>query len=92
MRGFRKERTISKPVKVGGSETFTLVGKAAMQVTVQANTDKDGRVTLTIKPPNQGEITYACCCGKYFPVITRHVTPDGERLIIAVMAKPCVKK
>jgi hypothetical protein len=49
-------------------------------------------MTMTVKPPKLDEITYACACGKFFPIITNHLTPDNERLIIAVMAKPCKKK
>ena len=52
--------------------------------------DADGRISLTIKPPGLDKITYGCSCGKFFPVVTPHETKEGEVLIIAVMAKPCM--
>jgi hypothetical protein len=39
-----------------------------------------------------GEITYSCCCGKYFPIITRYQTKDNERLIIAIGVHCCDKE
>ena len=42
-----------------------------------------------IPPPLVGEITYMTICGKFFPIVTRYQTKDKDRLIIAVMVKPC---
>jgi hypothetical protein len=36
-----------------------------------------------------GEITYSTICGKCFPIVTRFQTKDRERLIVAVMVRPC---
>jgi len=46
---------------------------------------------MTIKPPTLGEITYSTTCEKFFPIVTRYVTKDKERLIIAIMVEPCKK-
>ena len=46
------------------------------------------RVRLAVKAPLAGEITYTTCCSKFFPIMTRYLTKDNERLIIAIMVKP----
>jgi hypothetical protein len=90
--GFVLYGTSRKSVRMGDSAQFNLVGKAKAEVTVNAKTDDEGRVTLTIKPPTLDEITYSCTCGKFLPILTDYYTPDRKRLIIAVMARPCKKK
>jgi hypothetical protein len=90
--GFLLVNTIKEPIKMGGSKQFDLVGKTKVDVTVNAKTDDEGRVTLTIKPPKMDKITYSCTCGKFLPILTEHYTSDNKRLIIAIMAKPCKKK
>jgi len=90
--GFRVERVTKKSIKVGDKATFELVDEKEVLVILSERDPKDGRVTVTIKPPTVGDITYRCCCGKFFPVITRYVTKENERLIVAVMVKPCHKK
>ena len=87
--GFAVERCTCKPVKIGEKEEFPLVDEKIVVVILAEKNEKDNKVSLTIKPPTLGDITYTCCCGKYFPVVTRYVTKDNERLIIAVMVKPC---
>jgi len=62
----------------------------SLQTTLN-KTDDAGRMTITVKPPKLDEITYTCTCGKFFPIITNHYTIDKQRVIIAVMAKPCKK-
>ena len=56
---------------------------------VRARFTYDGR--MTIKPPMLGDITYTTCCERFFPIVTRHVTQDKERLIIAIMVEQCKK-
>jgi hypothetical protein len=90
--GFKLELMTSKSIKVGHKETFPLIEGQTIWVLVRERDDKSGCVSLTIKPPTWGEIEYTCCCGKFFPVITKHVTQNKEILIIAVMSKPCSKK
>ena len=64
----------------------------SVKVTVERGRDAKGWVSLTIKPPEMGEVTYACVCDKFFPVVTPYRTKKGETLILAVMAKPCTAK
>lgn len=88
--GFTIERTTTKEIKIGQEEKFPLLEEQVVVVIVLKE-DKEGRRSLSIKPPTLGEITYTCACGKFFPVITRYTTANKDRLIIAVMCKPCVK-
>lgn len=85
--GFRLERQSLKPVAIGQTGHFTQVEKQEVAVTVDQGADKDGKVKLTVKPPQVGEITLNIVFGKYFPVVTRFRTKNKERLIIAVMVK-----
>jgi hypothetical protein len=91
--GFRLERIYQKSHAPGQCETVKLVDKECVDLCVNEKTDAEGRVTLTIKPPEMGEITYACRCGAFFLVVTNYRTagPNRERLIIAVMARPCTR-
>ena len=82
--------THAKSIPVGGSTEFKLVDKATLTVKAERPRDADGRISLTIHPPELGEITYACACGKFFPVVTPYKTAKGDHLIVAVMAKPCM--
>lgn len=90
--GFDLHKTINKTLKIGESEEIELIGKARVSITVNEKTDDEGRMTITVRPPKLDEITYACTCGKFFPIITNYYTSDKQRLIIAVMAKPCKAK
>ena len=47
---------------------------------------------LRTQSPELGEVTYACACDKFFPVVTPYRTKKGETLIVTVMAKPCTMK
>ncbi|HVK17803.1 MAG TPA: hypothetical protein VM533_12710 [Fimbriiglobus sp.] len=90
--GFRVAAAMQKSVPVGKGHTFELPDKQSLKVKIDRPKGKDGRVGLTIRPPGLGEITYTCACDKFFPIVTPHTSSDGERLIIAVMAKPCTGK
>ena len=90
--GFRLVTLNCKPVAVGGKETFKLVEGETATVEVLQAADEEDRVRLTVKAPLMGEITYGTCCGKYFPMMTRYQTKDKDRLILAVMVKPCSAK
>jgi hypothetical protein len=90
--GFKLVSSEAKSVPVGDSVTFKLVDKQELKVKVEKPKDDNGRVGLTIKPPELGEVTYKCSCEKFFPVVTPYKTKAGEVLIVAVMAKPCVAK
>ena len=87
--GFALAKTFSESIKMGGSKSFNVIEKAKCEVTVNAKTDDEGRVTLTVKPPKVDQITYSCTCGKFLPILTDYYTADKKRLIIAIMARPC---
>ena len=90
--GFRLHATTQKSIPVGESHTFALADGKTMKVTIDTPKDKSGRIGLTLDAPGLGEIQYTCVCDKFLPVITPHVTKQGERLVIAVLAKPCTGK
>jgi hypothetical protein len=89
--GFKHVNTICESIKMGGSIKPKVVENATCEVTVNAKTDDEGRVTLTVKPPKVDQITYSCTCGKFLPILTDYYTADKKRLIIAIMARPCKK-
>src|SRR5208282_4838408 len=85
--GFRLATMASKMMQTGDSNTFPLVDKQAALVGVEQVPDKE-HVTLKVKPPDlTGEIVYTTLCGKYFPILTRYQTKEGDHLIVAIMAK-----
>ncbi|MBL8799364.1 MAG: hypothetical protein JNM56_36110 [Planctomycetia bacterium] len=90
--GFRIAHQSSKALNVGQREVFALVDREEASVTlVEVCPKDDNRYRLTVKAPMVGEITYSCCCSKFFPILTRYQTKNGERLILAVMVKPSKK-
>jgi hypothetical protein len=90
--GFRLAKTKSKSLSIDAQETFPLVDAERVTVVVEHGVDKDKRVGLRVRSSGVGEITYETKCGKCFPIVTRYQTKDNERLIIAVLARPCSKK
>ena len=66
--------------------------KAGQCFKYSSGNDKDGRFQMKITPPRMGDITYTtAACGKFFPIMTRYLTKDNERLIVAVMVKAAKK-
>jgi hypothetical protein len=92
LKGFELYRTINPTMKLGESIEVELIGKTKMGITLGEKADEAGRYTLTIRPPKLDEVQYACTCGRFFPIFTNYYTQEKQRLIIAVMAKPCKKK
>lgn len=92
LKGFRLARTTCKPLQVGEKDTFPLVEDQVVEVAVKHAPDKDNRVCLTVTPPRLGAITYKTCCKKFFPIVTGYLTKKDERLIIAIMVRPCGEK
>ena len=90
--GFRIHTTEAKSVSPGDSANFDLIDRQKMVVKVERPRDEQGRVGLKIRPPGLGEVTYTCTCDRFFPVVTAHRTREGETLIVAVMARPCLLK
>lgn len=91
--GFRLARTTSKALPLGKRDTFPLVDNEVLVVLLQPAEGKEGqdRIRLTVKAPLAGEIAYSCCSSKFFPILTRYITKDNERLIVAIMVKPAKK-
>lgn len=87
--GFQLAQTNSESCVVGKATKFALVDKEIAEVIVRHAANKENRVCLKVKPPQMGEITYSSTCGKFFPILTRYQTMNNERLIIAIMVKPC---
>ena len=85
--GFRLGRSTTKALAAGESHRFPLVEDEVAVVLVDHLLDEEKRVGLTVKPPQAGDISYSTVCGKFFPILTRCQTKDGDRLIVAVMAK-----
>lgn len=95
LKGFRLERTSAEKLLLGETHTFDLVGDQKVEVTVNKERNKDGRIVLTIKPPKLKQITYECVCDKYFGMATQYYVGKGkdrQQLFIAVMGKPCGAK
>jgi hypothetical protein len=92
LKGFKVLETSAKSIAVGDSAKFSLVEKQELSIKVEKPKDENGRVGMTIKPPELGEIKYTCACDKYFPIVTSYKTKSGETLIILVMSKPCAAK
>lgn len=91
--GFKYHVSEAKSVAPGDKTTFTLIDGHKLEVKVQRARDENDRVSLAIRPPGLGEVTYTCTCDRFFPVVTPHRTRDGgETIIVAVMARPCVMK
>lgn len=92
LKGFTHASTQTRSIPIGESAQFKLIEQAIMIVRVQRQRDEENRIGLSIKPPELGEISYACTCNKFFPVVTPYKTDQGDHLIVAVMAKPCPGK
>jgi len=90
--GFRLKTCSCKKLSVGDKVNFDLVDDQVAEVSIQQGPGKDDRIGLTVKPPMAGKIVYSSCCEKFFPIITRYETKDGERLIIAVCVHCCCDK
>jgi len=84
--GFKIHNSQFKPVSLGQKEKFDLVNDQSADVTVISRQDDKKRISLAVKPPTVGEITYSICYDKFFPIVTRYVTAN-ERLIIAIMVQ-----
>jgi hypothetical protein len=86
---FRLQKTEVRDINVGQKESIVLLENNGHSADVKliAKDDSKKRVTIEVKPPMVGAITYATVYDKFFPIVTRAVV-NGERLIIAVMVKP----
>jgi hypothetical protein len=90
--GFKLHQTLDTSIRDRESGVLELVEQQVLRVKIEQPRNAAGRVKLTIRPPGMGDITYECVCGKYLPVVTPYVTKNGDRLILAIMASPCLGK
>jgi hypothetical protein len=90
--GYRLGKTGHRDINVGQKEAIKLFDDKDYSTDVKliAKNDSKKRVTLEVKPPLIGAISYETCYDKFFPIVTRAMV-DGERLIIAIMVSPADK-
>jgi hypothetical protein len=86
--GFKIVEGQNKRVRIGDTGTFKLDGDEEFKVKVDRGRDKDGSIGLTVSPPGSGEISYSCTSGKYVPFVTDVTTKAGDKILVAVMARP----
>jgi hypothetical protein len=91
LKGFELHSMECKSLAVNEKWTCKLVDGQEARIVIHKGADKDNQVELKIKAPKQGDIVYGTVCGKFLPIVTRFKTKSKERLIIAVMVKPCNK-
>jgi hypothetical protein len=89
---FAVARMCCKPIPVGSSHTFPLVGNWSALVAVDHCCPKDERICVTVTPPKLGQFTYTAACGKFLPIVTSCRTARGELLILAVRVQSCPGK
>jgi hypothetical protein len=93
LKGFKLLTMECKSLAINQKYQFKLVEGQEAKVVIHRGADKNNWVELKVKAPLQGCIVYECVCGKFLPIITRYKTKKkDERLIIAIMVKPCHKK
>jgi hypothetical protein len=92
-KGFKLVNMNCQSVAPGQPWKVKLVDNQEAVVVIHHGADQHNRVELKVGAPLQGEIVYGTVCGKFLPIITRYTTKDRQdRLIIAVMVRPCHKK
>ena len=90
--GFKLDHTEEQTLKLGETKKFKTTGGQMVEVTVNKERNEKGRITLTIKPPKMGQITYECVCDKFFATATEHYEGKGKdraQLFVAIKATPC---
>ena len=87
LQGFTLADVLRESLTVGQWKSFALPEGQKLMVRVNQDKGADGRVGLTIQPPESGEITYSCVSRKFYPAVTPVQTPAGQ-MVVAVMAQP----
>jgi hypothetical protein len=90
--GFHSPKETKKDIPLNSPEKFTLVDDQVVVIEVERAADQDNKNVIRVQPPTLGEIKYDTSCGKFFPIITKYETKDGEVLIIAIRVQPCKGK
>lgn len=79
-------------IKTGENGTFKLDGTEELKVRVDRPRDQNGSIGLTVFPPGAAEISYSCTSGKFVPFVTEVTTKAGDKILVAVMARPDVRR
>jgi hypothetical protein len=88
-KSFKLHTMQSKSLKPGEKVSMPIVENKKLDMLIKNGADKNNRVTLSIFPPEIGEIEYQTVCGKFLPIVTRCKTKAGERIILAIRVQPC---
>lgn len=89
LKSFALKSMTARSLAPNEKSKFDLVEDRSAQIVVKHGADKNNKVSLAVKAPNQGEITYQTVCGKFLPIVTRVHTKNKERLIMAIRVQPC---
>ena len=84
LKSFRLKSMTRRPLPENERSEFDLVEGKKAEVTIRHGLDSDGKVSVSVTSPAQGEIEYRTVPGKFLPIVTRHQTKDRQRLIFAV--------
>jgi hypothetical protein len=84
LKSFRLKSMTKRSLAENERSEFDLVDGKMAEVTIKHALDADNRVSVSVKPPDQGEIEYRTVPGKFLPIVTRHQTKDKQRVIFAV--------
>ncbi len=90
--GFSIAETHQDSIGIGSSQSFKLPEDQKVKVTIDKPKDANEKVGLTVELPGGGTVAYKCSCGTFFPMLTTYKNKAGEKLIVAVLAKPCTGK
>lgn len=84
LKGFKLKSTMTRDLAENEKTSLTLVGDRTVEIVVRQARDKDGKTTLAVTPPEQGEIVFRLAANKYLPIVTRLQTERKERVILAI--------
>ncbi|MBX9678971.1 MAG: hypothetical protein K2X38_09430 [Gemmataceae bacterium] len=84
LKSFRIKSTTIRDLPENEKATFPLVDMKSVEITVKQAMDKEGKTTLAVAPPDQGEIVFRLAANKYLPIVTRVQTERKERVILAI--------
>jgi hypothetical protein len=87
--GFRLATTTCETMPIGARRSFPLVEDAEAIVETKRCKQEPERFCLKVQAPGILGVTYRCCCGKFFPLMTSCKTKAKEQVIIAVMVEAC---
>ncbi|MFO0863903.1 MAG: hypothetical protein U0744_04490 [Gemmataceae bacterium] len=84
LKSFRVKSTTTRELHENVKATLPLTDAKTVEITVKQAVDKDGKTTLAVAPPDQGEIVFRLAANKYLPIVTRVQTERKERVILAI--------